>query len=409
MLFRNFLLSILCLPLFGQFDPKLTASTINPGKNSVEVGSGISLAAITAQQLSLLQDKTSWNVTYAGRRLDLANIEFNTRLDVISLVYKDGEVVEAFASDIPKKGVSVKFMSFPEVIVRTGSPPVTDRSFLTLCRTFAPTSKKDQADVDITGGFQAGKDATPQYFWSAKVQCKAGGNARKKLGEFAFAFKGEASMQRNADPDSLKVGLKWERRAGIPNSIGGFQFIGDALAYEFERSVKKDYVINGGQVVGQDFLKKNSNLMWTGMARWVTSARPMNITVGFAGFEAGRSLSRTIKIASQKQSEQPVVRLHFNADVYRNIYSGSRKVVIFHGYHALRLPLYQEPYVRISENGGKMYLTNKPRHYTLLEMAFPFNDGLAINVQYKRGSLPPSFEFVNHQVTIGFNLLLKSN
>jgi len=409
MLFRSFLFSILCLPLFGQFDPDLSASSIKPGKNSVEVGSRVGLATITPEQLSLLQDKTNWTVTYAGRRLDLAKIELNLRFDVVSLIYKDGEVVEAFASDIPKNGVSVKFMSLPEVIVTTGAQTIPDNSFLSGCLNFAPTSKKDQANVDITGGFQAGKDATPQYFWSAKVECTAGGNARKGLGEFAFAFKGEASQQRNADPDSLKVSLKWERRAGIPNSVGGLQFIGDALAYEFERSVKKDYVISDGEVVGQNYLEKNSNLMWTGMARWITSARPTNITIGFAGFEGGRSLSRTVKKASQKESAQPVMRLHFNGDVYRNFYAGSRKALILHGNYALRLPFYQEPYVRATENGGKMYLTNKPRHYTLLEMAFPFNDGLAINVQYKRGSLPPSFEFVNHQVTIGFNLMLKSN
>jgi hypothetical protein len=54
-----------------------------------------------------------------------------------------------------------------------------------------------------------------------------------------------------------------------------------------------------------------------------------------------------------------------------------------------------------------MYLTDKPRRWSLVELAFPFPDGLALNVRYERGSLPLSFEFIDHQVTIGFNLLLK--
>lgn len=410
MLFRSFLVSLICLPLFGQFNPQLTPSgSITPSKNTIEVGSSIELAPITTQQLSLLQDKSNWTVTYAGRSLDLSKIEVNPRDNFVSIIYKDGEIVEEFASDIPAKGIRVQFMSFAEVIITTGPRRLPDTSFLSGCLNYSPTAKKDQANVDITGGFQAGKDATPQYFWSAKVQCNAGGNVRKGLGALGFAFKGDASQQRNADPDSLKASLKWERRVGIPNSVGGLQFIGDALGYEFERTVKKDYVIQEGQVIGQDFLKKNSNLMWSGMGRWVTSARPTNITIGFAGFEAGRSITRTVKNTSQKESEQPVVRLHFNTDVYRNFYAGSRKRMILHGHHTVRVPFEQEPYVRATENAGKMYLTNKPRHYTLLEIALPFNDGLAINIQYKRGSLPPSFEFVNHQVTIGFNLMLKSN
>ena len=54
-----------------------------------------------------------------------------------------------------------------------------------------------------------------------------------------------------------------------------------------------------------------------------------------------------------------------------------------------------------------MFLTARPRHWTLVDLVFLLTDGVGINVQYKRGSLPPSCEFVDHQGTIGFNLLLK--
>ena len=148
--------------------------------------------------------------------------------------------------------------------------------------------------------------------------------------------------------------------------------------------------------------------MWTGSLRYVNGWRPLNLTIGIAGFELGKALSRTVKKASRTQEEQIVRRFKFDLDAYRSLFSSKeRKIVLFDGHYTLRLPFTREPFQKTDVNDGNQYLTAKPRHWTNLNLGFLVTDGIGLVVQYKYGSLPPTFEFVDHQVTVGFNLLLK--
>jgi len=312
------------------------------------------------------------------------------------------------ASDIPDGELWVEFMG-KQIPIATGakSHNTPKRPSLTSCFTMKLTKDKKKADVDITGGLQAAVGASPQYNWSVKASCRVLGNELLPFGEIGPSFSGEASQQANADPDSLKAGITWRKLKAFSSSRGGFKFTGDLLSYEFERKPKQEPVLESGKPVDRGYLEKNSNLMWSGKAAYVTGWRPVNATLTFAGFEAGRSLSRTVKKDARSDSSQPVARLFFAADLYHHLFHGDKSAVILHGNHTLRLPFEPEPYKEAGVNGGSMFLTNKPRHYSLIEMTAPLTDGVAVNVQYKRGSLPPTFTFLDHQVTIGFNLLLK--
>lgn len=361
--------------------------------------------------LADLIDPKNWRVMYDDRLLRTEKVEPVPASFTVHLFYQAGEIAAASSREIPKNTIQVTYVPTGAVIeVQTGpvkaAKPVG--SPLSGCLHFTPTDDKDKATVDITGGLQVGVDAKPQYFWSAKAGCSMLGQPAEGAGQLSLSFKSEASQQANADPDSMKAGATWLRRVPVQHRKGWI-FTADPLAYEFERKLKDEYIIQDGKLVKRPYAQKNSNLMWSGMARYVTGFRPMNLSIGLVGFEAGRSLTRTVKASSNGSDQQAIVRLWFNADAYEDLFFGKKRVAVLHGHYTVRVPFKAEPYICATESGGNMYLTTKARHWTLVEMLFPFTTGLGLNVQYKRGALPPTFQFVNHQVTVGFNLLLAGN
>ena len=387
-------------PTYGSIDPQRRLVLIQI--NGLDSDSDFKKALPDLKKLS------NWQVRYKGMPINLIEVVIDA--DAIARIqFREGEVNKLTSEDIEEDVVTIEYLpAKATAFAKTGTKQSKMTHWYTGCYKYTFTDDKEKALITVTGGFQAAFDAKPQYFWSAKAACSVGGQAHKGIGEFALSFVGEASAQKNADPDSLKAGIKWNRRISPTTSRMAWILIGDAFSYEFERAIKDEAVLNSDKPEIRKFLEKNSNLMWGGQVRWVTGLRKVNLTVGLAGLEAGRSLTRTVKADANSSAPQPVVRLKFDMDAYYNIYRTNRQspVVTIHSQHTSRLPFYQEPYLRARENDGKMYLTSKARHWTLFEVGIPIAKGTGLSIQYKRGSLPPSFEFVNHQVTIGFNLLL---
>jgi hypothetical protein len=84
--------------------------------------------------------------------------------------------------------------------------------------------------------------------------------------------------------------------------------------------------------------------------------------------------------------------------------------LVIDGRYMLRLPFYPEPFVRseyVPNDRGVVQrqkvtrLTTKPRHAVEAGITWNVSELVGIRAQYRFGSLPPLFEFVNHQVTIG--------
>lgn len=404
------------------FTPLEAPAKIGLSSPSIEPELNLAVVKITADSaeeflaaLLDLQTLTNWNVEYGGKQLTLVDITIVSTTATARIRVKPGQITERSAQEIPKaKPVTIQYVPagapLSAKVGEDASKPTTGGPF-SGCYDFGFTDDKDKAAINISGGFQAGVDAKPQYFWSAKAECNLFGRAYKGLGSVALSFAGEATEQKNADPDSLKAGIKWNRRKPSLKGLDSWRFDADLLSYEFERKINPEAVLKNGKPTLGKFLEKNSNLMWAGQARYVTGLRPVNFVIGVAGFEAGRSITRTVKADARDTSGQPIARLKLDADMYYYWYKNGRTLPLatFHAQHTARVPFYQEPYSRAGENGGEMYLTSKARHWTVLEIGVPIAYGSALSIQYKRGSLPPSFEFVNHQVTLGFNLLLGNN
>jgi hypothetical protein len=49
------------------------------------------------------------------------------------------------------------------------------------------------------------------------------------------------------------------------------------------------------------------------------------------------------------------------------------------------VPIHQEPFQEVDFNDGNMYLTNKPWHWSLVEMNWLLAKGAGVSLQYKGG------------------------
>jgi hypothetical protein len=389
----------------GQEPVKLSSADLELNLNHIVVSSSSPAKDFNAA-LSELGKSGNWNIKLRGTEIKIVDLSIDLANRAIYLDYRPGSFSVLDNADIPKGDLTVTYSQVTVLTVLTGKDahPVKPGGVLRGCLAWKLTKDKKKADIDITGGLQAGVGAKPQYNWSAKASCDF---VQGSFGEIGPSFTAEASQQNNADPDSMKAGITWVKNIAPPGTRNGWKLSGDLLSYEFERKINKEAVLAEGKAVDQQYLTKNSNLMWSGKAAFVNGSPQLNSTLTFIGFEAGKALSRTVKKDSQSSNDQTVARLYFAFDPYWTLFYKDKAILTFHGNQTLRLPFHPEPYSEAGVNGGQMYLTNKPRHWSLVELTFPFTDGVALNLQYKRGSLPPSFEFVNHQITIGVNLLFK--
>lgn len=396
------------LPVIGFSEGSIAFSSadIELGLHHIIVSSS-SPAKDFLREVPKLAKPDNWKIQFKSLGIPVRSVSVDVDQRGVHIDFAPSAFSVFDAADIPKGDLVVLYVpATSRVLVATGESvhKTGPSAGFVSCVNWALTKDKKKADVDITGSFQAGVGAAPQYAWSVKAGCPV---FEGNYGEFGPSFTGEASQQANADPDSLKAGVTWRKLVPIEKSRNGFILSGDLISYEFERKTKKEPVIVDGKAVDQPYIDKNANLMWTGKAAYVSGSPSLNWTLNFIGFEAGRGVSRSVAASTPAQKGQAVTRLYFSLDVYRTLFRHDKPLVTFHGNQVLRLPFHPEPYKQVDVNAGKMFLTSKPRYWTEVETTFPLTDGVGINVQYKRGSLPPSFEFVDHQVTIGFEILLK--
>jgi hypothetical protein len=270
-----------------------------------------------------------------------------------------------------------------------------------------PTLTKDPktADISITGALQAAVGDRPQYSYT--VDAKYNVLPYLTSHELAATFKAVASQEYNADPDTMKLAANYRWLHNLPNHVG-FIFSSDLIAYEFQRAIKQDTPVALGVPI-PTYINKNSNRVHSATAMFIYS-RPKQGSFAFRplGIEAGQSITRTVKAASQGVTDTSILRGVFGADYYnfRKEFWGFKRID-FEAHHTQRILHFAEPYVRAGVNGGKQYLSRYARPVSTAKLTFSLRDGFGVSFAYLRGSQPPSFKFVNHQLTIGLTILLK--
>jgi hypothetical protein len=90
---------------------------------------------------------------------------------------------------------------------------------------------------------------------------------------------------------------------------------------------------------------------------------------------------------------------------YLLLHPGPFDRITLTGDYSVRLPSIAEPFVPAS--GANAILTTKPRHHAAVDLNVMLSKAFGITAQYRWGSLPPLFQFVNHSVVVGLVLQLK--
>jgi hypothetical protein len=359
-----------------------------------------SLTTLGALSTADLQNSSNWNVFTLRNQYKVAPGD-------IQVVAADSAGAQ---SVIIKPDRAIDFTGGPlHVLFRSGSgdlEAVCDKRKLKT-GSWVPrmTADSKDADISLTGALQTAVGNRPQYSYAfdGKYDFTP---PRAVSYAFAATFKALASQQTNADPDSMKLAANFRYLANLPGR-NGLIVTSDLIAYEFARTLKNDKQVVLNQP-GPQYIEKNSNRVHSAQVTFVRSERFGSFEFCPLGIEGGTALTRTVKAASNGVKEMSILRGVFGADYY-NFWAMKKalKRIDFEAHHTQRILHFAEPYKRSTLNDGKQFLSRYARPISTAKLTFTVVDGFGISFSYLRGSLPPTFQFVDHQLTLGLTILLK--
>jgi hypothetical protein len=312
--------------------------------------------------------------------------------------------------------ISILFAGNPAagVLAETVEVKQPDPSKMNIHGWFPPqfnfTSDKKNPNLDVSGSLQSGVGAKPQYQWNVVAKAPFEYNASNWVLNLGPKFTGVASQETNADPDSLSASLATEFDFPYPHvsdKLVPINLLFNPVDYEFERKLKQEAVLNNGQATLHNYQQKNTNVIVSGQVQFVEGWWPVNLNINL-GIEAGSAVSRSVLNLTAKPgySDSPL-RAVAGADVYFNLPKVAKyPFLIVDGHYTVRSPFHAEPFKQAGVNNGNQFYSTKARHYIAVNLARPIVKGSNFTVQYRYGSLPPTFNFVDHQVTIGFEVVL---
>lgn len=352
----------------------------------------------------LVDDKLSTvNVQSVSNTLGLTILNLSQALDVATL--SKHQITILFAGD-PASGVQPESVDLKQ-------PKPTISSWHAPALGFS--ADKKNANFDVSGSLQTGVGATPQYTWSvlAKYPVEYTGSS------FVFLagpqFTGTASQKTNADPDSMAAGLPIEVDfPDVKKLVTAANFVVNPVNYEFERKPKQEAVLVNGKATLNSYQQKNTNLitsvqmqLWKEWPRYKKTFNPPNVGINL-GTEFGTAISRSVLNLNNHAgySDNPL-RTVAGADMNFNLPKlGKSPFLSVDGHYTVRSPFHPEPFQQAKVNGGNEFYSTKARHYIAVNFARALAKGANLTVQYRFGSLPPTFCFIDHQITIGLEIIL---
>jgi len=363
----------------------------------------ISNAARPRASWSILVDGKLSTVGVQSVSVSLGNIHLQLSDSLKPDVVQKHRISILFAGD-PTNGVQAESVDVkqPKPPKNTWFPPH-----------FNFTTDKKNPNLDVSGSLQTGVNAKPQYEWNVAAKAPAEYNGSFWIFTAGPKFTGIASQQTNADPDSLSASFPTEFYFPyFPHTQVSHRYLPVNLSfnpidYEFERKPKQEAVLSNGKATLHNYQQKNTNLIVSGQLQFVEAWWPVNININL-GTELGAAVSRSVLNLTAKPgySDNPL-RAVAGTDMYFDLPKVAKyPFLTLDGHYTVRSPLNPEPFQQAGVNNGNEFYSTKARHYVAVNFARTIAKGANFTVQYRYGSLPPTFTFVDHQATIGFEVVL---
>ncbi len=265
---------------------------------------------------------------------------------------------------------------------------------------------RSEADVYVSGSFLAGQGSKPLYILDAKV-----------------------NVLRPLPRRTTRVGLSGEvlTNTGTELPVNRTEFDPDSIrtAFAIEGNKAKNlWLFNGFlwtiKPVGGEFTRKHpiSNFTSDGAIR--LSLRPNQAGKAWytlypsLGYEAGRNLNQPSRLFKQPvdlSEYKGIARIVGGVEGALGIYVKNKDPkVLLSGSYLVRTPLTAEPYTSLeyvpTTAGGTerlkvVRMRKNARPFTRNALTWNLSDSWAIAIEHRYGSLPPLFELIRHQVSLG--------
>ncbi|HKV93140.1 MAG TPA: hypothetical protein VJW20_11395 [Candidatus Angelobacter sp.] len=269
-------------------------------------------------------------------------------------------------------------------------------------------SAKDRTDADLyaSGTFSAGQGTKPLYVLDMKANIvKAISRNQTKAGVTAEVLTNtgtEVPVNRTeVDPDSIKAALTLQ---GLHPINGPF----DGLFWDF-------------RPVAGEFARKypESNITTEGSLRSTLTPQRV-VKTGFfwftpkAGYEIGHNLNKPSQLFKRPvdlQNYNVIARALVAADVGYVLYAkgDDPKLQITASYQG-RLPFTDEPFTTVQDvpdASGKIQrvqvvdMRSNMRHFTKNALTWNVTQLVGITFEHHYGALPPLFQMVRNQISVG--------
>lgn len=273
-------------------------------------------------------------------------------------------------------------------------------------KTFMAAKGKADADIYFSGNLAAARNSKPSYSIESKFGYlrnivrrvsnpnNPGQERLKDYGSIGGKATFESSDNSSIDPDSITATATYRKLFVLNDKLEAFVINADFIGGEF---AKRNRTLNLVSKFDVGYAPRD----------WHISKRQIASIDFLAGIEVGHNYKNVLA----PDGIGNFLRWKAGANTYYIVQQpfGLLDHFAFNIEYKLRLPQSAEIFSRVIDGTRTPFLTKKPRHYVASDLDFSFNKFFGFAVQYRYGSLPPSFNLVDSKIGLGIKLQLKQN
>lgn len=355
-----------------------------------------------------------WEIRDTAKRQELKRyrpdkIDINAEARTVTLHFEDHAIqspehqYEVVWVGIPRPAKIATAAASEAQPVSNGQPAAPAKTSIAaaILGQYTAASSEKEATIYLQGSLITGVGSKPQYAWQAHLEKSWQAKNRFFKGDWGGQFDGIGREEKNIDPDSLVLSAFYRRYLYNPHdrpSANVISYDSNFAGFEFER--KED----------SPSFQKNSNFVSSHALTWSPSNAQFAIPVG--SFTLTPEISGGVQVGNNyesfdsKQARGLIFREFYQAKFYflPNKLGQFDRFNVNSLYRVL-IPHRPEPFKASADVDP--ILTTKARHYVETNFNTQLAPALFFTIQYLYGSLPPSFTFQNHQVSLGITLALK--